>query len=135
MEVIAQAEPVTLTGWGVAIQILAQLGAVGLLAILVYKLPELVKSLQEWRESTEKAHREERDLLRLERDANLKAYREETRYEREACQQHFDRLAEMGAQNQQVTHQVLDKISEAVRQHDALARDAIKGMSTKDGGL
>ncbi len=74
------------------IQMVAQLGAVGILGVLAYQIPGLIKSLKEWREAGEKAHREERDLLRLERDSNLKAYREETRYEREFCQRNFDDL-------------------------------------------
>lgn len=74
------------------IQIFAQLGAVGILAVLAYQVPGVIKSLREWREDTEKAHREERELLRQERDSNLRAYREETKYEREFCQRNFDEI-------------------------------------------
>lgn len=125
------------------VQILAQLGALGLLGIIVWHLPRIVKELTEWREASESAHRLEREHLkaertkihedhRNEREMLLKAYREESRYEREVCERNFGKLAEMGTMHQQTTHQCLDKLGQSLDrvgdtldQHDRLARAAI----------
>lgn len=123
---------------GVVIQIIVQTGALGLLAIIVWHIPKMVKELKEWRQASDDAHKTEREELQKERVALLEAYRSEARYEREACQHHFDKLAEMGQQNQSTTHhaldrlgQAVDKVGQAVSSHDNLAREAIKQL-TKD---
>lgn len=98
-----------------SLQLIVQCGALGLLAIIVYQLPKAIKEIREWRDTTEASHRVERDSLKAERDNLLTAYREEARYERESCKQHFDKLAEISVQNQQTTHQALSELGEAVK--------------------
>ena len=126
--------------FGGVVQAVMQGGAVVLLGILVWQLPVLLREIKTWRVEADMEHRKERDEWRTERDVHLRAFREEIKFEREHCSEESERSREVMVQNQQVTHQALDKlgsavdrVGESVRQHDALAREAIKRLvSAKD---
>lgn len=122
-------------GTGMWIQLVMQFGALGLLAMIVWQIPTLVKSLKEWRTESEQANLKEREGHKAERNDLLHAYREEARYERESCQRHFDQLAQITTSNQQVTQQALNKVGQAVEKvgiavsvNDKLAKAAMDQM-------
>ena len=136
----AQGVPEATGTIGLFLQIIMQTGALGLLAIIVWQMPKLFKELREWRQQSEESHLKERNELKHERGLLLEAYRSEARYEREACQKHFDKLADLGMQHQQTTHQVLDRLGDAVHhvgdavaKHDDLARSVIKQIIPGNG--
>lgn len=78
----------------ILIQTIVQLGAIGLLGMIVYWIPRLFGELRDWREKSETIWREERDALREERANLLKSYREELRKEREVCERNFRQFME-----------------------------------------
>lgn len=107
------------------IQILAQLGAIGLLGILVWQIPKIIRELKEWRRESEQAHREEREQLKEERKELAATFREEIKTERDHCEKHFTTLTDINISNQHTTHQVLDKLGDAVKE----VSDAVKDLT------
>lgn len=65
------------------LQVILQLGALGVLILLAWQLPKAVSMLRQWRDESEKSHREERTIMREECKESLKGILEHFEHARQ----------------------------------------------------
>lgn len=108
------------------VQIIIQAGALGLLAVIVFQVPVVIKELKSWRIESDKSHKDERDSWAKEREALALA-----------SKSNFNHVVELGSQNMRVTHvaldtlsKAIDRVGEAVSKHDKLAHRYIDDIAS-----